>query len=170
MGTHLNDETALVKELVKDHYGSVYRFLYGLTRRAEDAEDLTQQSFVRAIQGIQRFDGRVPIRSWVLAIAYREFCKFRRRRPWLPLLADRPAAGDPYADLVDAQILLGALAGLPSEARGIFLLHHMEELPIPDIAEMLGVPEGTVKSRLFHVRKKLRHLLGERIAYAAETI
>lgn len=163
------DEAAM-NEMVSRHYACLYRFLFGLSRRAEDAEDLAQQTFIRALTGIERYDGRAPMRHWVLGIAYREFCKWRRRRLWLPLLSDRPSPGDAYADLIDAHALLEALSRLSNDARSVFLLHHVEELSIPDIAVALGLPEGTVKSRLFHARQRLRTLLGEEAAYVTEPV
>jgi len=157
---------AAMEELVTRHHRGLYRFLYGLSRCAEDAEDLTQQTLVRAIEAIHRYDGRAALRTWLFGIAFREFCKLRRRRQWLPLLGDRPTGDDPFGRLVEAQALLDALAKLSNDAKGVFLLHHVEGMTIPEIAETLNVPEGTVKSRLFTARERLRTLLGEETAYA----
>jgi len=146
--------------LVDRHHPPVYRFLYHLTRRVEDAEDLAQSTILRAIQAAGRYDGRAPMRSWLLGIAFREFGRFRRRRLWLPLIGDRPAA-DAFGPIHDGQALLTALARLQPDQRAVFLLRHVEEIPLAEIAAALDIPEGTVKSRLFAARTRLRTLLGE---------
>jgi RNA polymerase sigma-70 factor (ECF subfamily) len=151
-------EHGAMEHLVELHHASVYRFLRHLTRRVEDAEDLAQLTLIRAVRGASRYDGRVPLRSWLCAIAFREFTKFRRLRPWLPLIADRPAPEATEA-VIEAEALLAALARLPANSRAVFLLHHVEEMPVADIAASLAIPEGTVKSRLYTARQKLRILL-----------
>lgn len=152
--------------LVADHHASVFRFLRQLTRHTEDAEDLAQMTLVRVIEGAKRFDGRASLRGWILAIAFHEFTKFRRRRLWLPLRVDRPALGNDYDRLIEADALLDALARLPSVVRAAFLLHYVEDLSIGEIARSLGIPEGTVKSRLHTARTRLGALLEEEVSYA----
>lgn len=154
--------------LVARHHVPIYRFLRHLTRRVEDAEDLTQATIMRAVNGAGRYDGRAPMRTWLLAIAFHEYGRFRRRRLWLPLMTDRPAK-DEFGRVHDGEVLLAALAKLPEASRAVFLLHHVEELPVAEIAQALGIPEGTVKSRLFAARERLRTLLGEEDTHAAET-
>jgi RNA polymerase sigma-70 factor, ECF subfamily len=157
-----------LETLVDRHHATVYRFLRHLTRSVEDAEDLAQATILRAVAGAHRYDGRAPMRTWLLAIAFREFGRFRRRRLWLPLIGDRPAA-DEFGRIHDGEALLAALSRLPEASRAVVLLHHVEELPIGEIAITLGIPEGTVKSRLFSARGRLRTLLGEEVPYVTET-
>ncbi|CAN5593582.1 hypothetical protein BH11ARM2_BH11ARM2_04810 [soil metagenome] len=82
------------RTLAARHHPPVYRLLLHLTDRKEDAEDLAQASLLRTWQGIRRYDGRAPLRAWILGIAWHEFGRWRRVRPWLPLLQDR-SADDP---------------------------------------------------------------------------
>lgn len=159
-----------MEELVHRYHADIYRFLRHLTRRVEDAEDLAQQTLLRAVNGASRYDGRAAMRSWLLGIAFREFGRWRRRRLWLPLLADRPNPTDPYRDVVEAEALLKAIGELSALTRGVFLLHHVEDLSIVEIATTLGVPEGTVKSRLHAARSHLRTLLKEEDSYVIEPI
>lgn len=153
--------------LVERHHVPVYRFLRHMTRRNEDAEDLAQATFLRAISAAHRYDGRAPLRTWLYAIAYREYGRFRRRKLWLPLLSDRPAA-DRFGKIHEGEALLGALARLPEGLRTAFLLHYVEELPLAEVAAALGIPQGTVKSRLHAARARLRTLLGEEEKYVSE--
>ena len=154
-------EPQALDRLVAEHHAPVYRFLRGLARHPQEAEDLAQATFVRALERLDTYVGKAPLRSWLMGVAYHEFTRWRRRRLWLPLLADRPAPGDPYGDLAETEALLGALARLPDGLRAAFLLHHLEEMPVAEVALTLAIPEGTVKSRLHAARARLRLLLGE---------
>ena len=71
---------------------------------------------------------------------------------WLPLRVDRPAPDRPYDDFAEAEALLDAIGRLPDVLRAAFLMHHVEEIPLAEIALTLDVPEGTVKSRLHAAR------------------
>ena len=156
--------------LVTRHHADVYRFLRHLVRHRQEAEDLAQATFLRALDRLDGYAGTGSLRNWLFGIAYREFTGWRRRRLWLPLLADRPAPGDPFGDLAEAEALLAAIGRLPDALRATFLLHHVEEVSVAEIAETLAVPEGTVKSRLHAARARLRQLLGEEETYAPEPL
>ena len=84
---HESDARALDR-LVEEHHSALYRFLSQLTRNQHDAEDLTQQTLVRAIVGAAKFDGRASLRAWLLGIAFHEFTNHRRRRIFLPILSE----------------------------------------------------------------------------------
>ena len=147
--------------LVTRHHADVYRFLRGLTRHRQEAEDLAQRTFLRALDRLDSYSGTGSLRNWLFGIAYREFTGWRRRRLWLPLLADRPAPGDPFGDLADAEVLRSAIGRLPEGLRAAFLLHHVEEASVAEVALALALPEGTVKSRLHAARARLRQTLGD---------
>ena len=150
------------------HHTAIYRFLRQLTRHTQEAEDLTQATLIRAIARIETYGGYSSLRSWTLGIAFREFTRWRRRRLWLPILGECPAKGDPYGDLANAEALLDAIARLSDGARAAFLLYHVEELPVAEVATTLQIPEGTVKSRLHDARARLRTILEEEEIYAFE--
>ena len=162
-------ERSAMDALVLRHHADVYRFLRHLSRHVQEAEDLAQATFVRAFDRIDTYAGKAPLRSWLLGVAYREFTGWRRRRLWLPLLSDRLAPQSPYDDLAEAEALLGAIARLPVAQRAAFLLHHVEEVSVVEIAATLDVPVGTVKSRLHAARARLRILLNEEEAYVPGT-
>ena len=156
--------------LVQEHYAAIYRLLLHLTRRVHDAEDLAQQTFVRALRNLDKLRDDLPARSWLYAIAYREFLNWRRRRLWLPLTADRTAPGDAFARVADSDALLMALAKVKPDGRVVFLLHYVEEQSIQEIAKLLNIPEGTVKSRLHSARAGLKDLLTEEECYVPEFV
>lgn len=145
---------------VDEHQDDLYRFLRHLTRHVETAEDLTQQTFVKAIDSLSRFEGRCSMRTWMHRIAFREYAAWRRRHRILAPLNPSWAARDQgIADVADEQGLLDALGKLHPAHKEAFLLFEVQELSIEEIAQVTGDSVGTIKSRLHHARQKLRTLL-----------
>ena len=166
---HERDPGALDR-LVDLHHSAIFRFLNQLTRHQHDAEDLTQQTLVRAIVGAHKFDGRASFRAWLLGIAFHEFTRYRSRRVWLPMLKEFAASSSAIDSVDDSESIRLALSKLAPAARAIFLLHHVEELPVGEIAQTLNIPEGTVKSRLHTARAQLRtYLESGETPYVPET-
>lgn len=150
--------SAALEDFVRLYYGSVLRFMRHLTRHSEDAEDLTQQTFLTAKRSIRGFRGEASLRTWIHRVAFREYLRWkRRRRPFLPLPRGAAFEEAGYARCEEARWLEAALAGIPEAQRTAFILHYLQEMPIAEVAEVLNVPIGTVKSRLFHARESLRH-------------
>lgn len=165
-----NEPTA-IEDIAASHLPAVYRFLRHLTRREHDAEDLAQQTLLRAIAGARSFDGRASVRTWMLSIGFREYTKWRRRKPWLPLLADFALRSNSYEQLENKEVLLAALQRLPTVLQSVILLHYIEQQSITEISTALNIPEGTVKSRLHNAKSRLRAMLGpEELLYANESI
>jgi len=138
----------------------LYRFLRQLTRQREAAEDLTQQTFVRALKGLQRFEGNCSMRTWLHRIAYREYLRWRKRQRLLPPLSPwLRASHKEFETIEEADQLVRALDQLPPALREAFLMFEVQDLQIEEIAEITHSPIGTVKSRLHHARLKLREAL-----------
>lgn len=143
--------------LVRLHYARVFAFLMSLTRQRQDAEDLTQQTFVRAWRKIRRLDPRRPVLPWLLTIARREsIVMLRRRRPPPPaeaFAADpwTAAAGDPPA----RRLWELAARTLTHEACAALWLHYREELPLAEVARILGKRTGAIKTMLHRARASL---------------
>jgi RNA polymerase sigma-70 factor (ECF subfamily) len=154
--------------LVDRYHADVYRFLRQLTRHRQEAEDLAQQTLLKAIRKADQYSGRAPLKSWILGVAYREFTGWRRRRLWLPLFADQPEKRDPHSEIAEADALLKALSRLSDPLRATFLMHYVEELSIAEVAAALEISEGTVKSRLYNSRAQLRAHLTEEDPYVVE--
>jgi RNA polymerase sigma-70 factor (ECF subfamily) len=150
------------ERFVTEHYPDIFRLLRGLTGSEETAADLTQQTFVKAWQGIGTFEGRASLRTWLHRIAYHEYIHWLRdRREHAPLEAAAQLPALPEASDWELFHLPRALAQLTPELRDTFLLYNLQELSIAEIARILNVPAGTVKSRLFIARQRLRTLLLE---------
>jgi len=167
------DEAAFT-EIVRHFQRAVYRVAYALTRNASDADDLAQETFVRAYQAIGRFRVGEPLYPWLSRItvnlAYSLFRR-RRRRPETsiePLVeAGRQWAGgdDPAERAAEAERherLTQAFAELSPEHQAVLTLRVVEDLSYDDIARSLGVPAGTVMSRLSRARAELRARLRRR--------
>jgi RNA polymerase sigma-70 factor (ECF subfamily) len=155
--------------LVERYQGSVFGLCYRMLQHRQDAEDVTQETFLRALRAILGFDLARPIRPWLLEIAAnrcRTALSVRGRR--LQVVpggaveehADpRPLAGDPD-DL--AGELNRAVSRLRPEYRTVFLLYHEQNLSYDDIARSLDRPVGTVKTWLHRARAELAADLGRR--------
>lgn len=145
--------------ILREHRPAVTRLLLALSRRRDDAADLTQDTLLRALAKIDRYDGRVSLKTYLLAYAHREWLRSRRARLFLPLPPDLPDPRSDYdrADL--ARELRDALARIPAPMRVTFVMCEVEGLDHAEAALALGVPVGTVKSRLHHARLRLRAIL-----------
>ncbi|RYG43358.1 RNA polymerase sigma factor [bacterium] len=147
------------RTLAARHHAPAYRLLLHLTGRREDAEDLAQATLLRVWRGIGTYDGRAPLRAWILGIAWNEFGRWRRMRPWMPLLGERPSEEPGFRRAEESQRLAEALRSLTPPLRAAFLLCSVEQLSIAEAAAALSVPEGTIKRRLHDARARLRELL-----------
>jgi RNA polymerase sigma-70 factor (ECF subfamily) len=158
----LNGDKVAGERLVAENYPRIYRMLRCLTGCVEVAEDLTQQTFVHAWTALATYRGEAKLGTWLHRIAYHEYTHWlRARRDDVPLEA--------IADLPDLRAVQGlktvmlsrALQQLSDEHRETFLLYYVQELSVSEVAAVLDLPPGTVKSRLFTARKLLRNLLSD---------
>jgi RNA polymerase sigma-70 factor, ECF subfamily len=142
------------------YYDDIFRFMRHMTGHRETAEDLAQQVFVRAFEGLGRFRGDASMRTWLHQIAYREFVAWHRKHRWLEPLGFGRHAHDANIDRIDqSEALAMALRRIPAVNREAFLMFEVQDLSIDEIAEITGSPAGTVKSRLHEARKRLQLLL-----------
>jgi RNA polymerase sigma-70 factor (ECF subfamily) len=156
------DEAAFHR-LVDRHAQSLYRLAYSLIGNAADAEDVLQETFVGAFRGLGGFEARASVKTWLTRILLTQTAKWRRQRrrhPVEPIGENQPAgAAKPAAavDHVDQRIdVHAALLQLTPEHREILVLREFEHLAYDQIAQVLGVPRGTVESRLHRARLELR--------------
>jgi RNA polymerase sigma-70 factor (ECF subfamily) len=146
---------------VHRNYDGIYRLLRHLTRDTETAEDLAQQTFIKAIQALPSYRGEASHKTWLSRIAFREYIAWRRkRRIFLPLEMLSPKVDPNFASVEDGEALLSALHTLPAALREAFLLFEVQQMSIEEIAEVTSSPVGTVKSRLHHARTRLQTSLG----------
>ena len=147
--------------LVEQHYQSLYRYAYRLSGAAADAEDLTQEAFRKAIDRLPQLRDPERAKAWLFRIlrnAYLHRVRDARRHRSVPLdavgdLPDRPPEEPP--DIEPAR-LQQALDDLDEAFRTPLILFHFEEFSYADIAEQMGIPIGTVMSRIARGRAYLR--------------
>ncbi len=160
------DEQAFA-HLVKLYETRVYNMAYRITGSREDAEDITQETFLGIHSSMTRFKGASKLSTWIYRIAMNHCLEHtRRHRPeMLPLLDDvihSPSSNDPQLSAEQActsDAIQRALLGLSYEHRQVVVLHELQELTYSEIADSLGIPIGTVKSRLFNAMRRLKDLL-----------
>jgi RNA polymerase sigma factor (sigma-70 family) len=164
------------KELVKRHYDAVYRFFR--SKVGDDAPDLAQKTFLGCVEGIGKFREGYDFRSWLFAIAYRQLCKHFRDRAAERARLDfgtitafdlDPTPSSAMARSEEEQLLLAALRQIPLDMQVALELHYWERLTDADIAEVLDVPLGTIKSRIRRGRMLLRERL-EQLARSPEAL
>jgi RNA polymerase sigma-70 factor, ECF subfamily len=151
--------------LVRRHQRRVFALGLRWLRNADDADDLVQETFVRAWQGLARFDEARPFAPWVVTIAVnRAKTRLARARSdetvdeTLPWSGPSPEEGAERALL--ARAVHAAVDALPEEQRIVLHLRAVEDLSYREIAQALGIPMGTVMSRLSRAREALRKTLG----------
>jgi RNA polymerase sigma-70 factor (ECF subfamily) len=150
-----------VEELVDAHYTALYRYAYRLSGAAAEAEDLTQETFCQAQHKLEQLRDWDRARAWLFSIlrnAYLHRARARKAENRVPLddvgeLPDR--LPDPLPE-VDAGQLQDALNDLPEVYRTPIILYYFEDFSYRDIADQMGVPLGTVMSRLARAKAFLR--------------
>jgi RNA polymerase sigma-70 factor (ECF subfamily) len=147
-------------------HGQIYRWLRYLCASQDAAQELTQDTFVEALQAITRYEGRASLSTWLHRVAYYRYTHWlrerRRETRWLaPLEAAESTIDDSGSSHWEALCLKEALSQLSEDHRDTFVLHYVQQLSVLEVAEVLNVPAGTVQSRLFHARKRLRELLSD---------
>ena len=144
--------------LYQQYAGRVLAFARQLSGCRAEAEDLTQEAFVAAFRGLNRFRGQSALLTWLLGIVLRRW-RDGRRRPPLLLSPASPEGGDISGPTVTRVILQDALAALPEPQRVAFLLVAAQGLTHREAAAALGEPLGTVKWRVADAARRLRVLL-----------
>jgi RNA polymerase sigma-70 factor, ECF subfamily len=165
----LHDRTSYFDDTLWPHLRAAYNFARWLVRNDHDAEDVVQESFVKAYQALDRFRGGDP-RAWLLAIVRNTAMTLVRSRPSAPAADRLPEPVDqgpgPEEALIAAarrRRIRSAIEQLPGEFRETLILRELEGLPYKEIASIVNVPIGTVMSRLARARKLLMtELVAER--------
>ncbi len=150
-----------VETLVTQHAQTVFRYAYRLSGSVADAEDLTQETFLLAAKNIAQLENPERAQGWLLAITRNVFLR-QRRGPHVTLLDDMAAAAvESQSDSndTDEQLIQIAIQSLPEQQRVMILMFYFEDMSYKDIAQELGIPIGTVMSRLARAKAALRKKL-----------
>lgn len=169
------DREQAVESLVRQHSQLVYRIAYAVLRRHHDAEDATQETFMRVLRYSSKLDAVDDPRTWLARIAWRvavDRSKLRGRTREIPLDdTDKPIAETASPDALADAALQGAqlsaaleklIASLPAKLREPLILSTIEEMSPREVAFTLGIQESAVRSRIF----RARHILKEKLQQA----
>jgi len=148
--------------IAKDHYEAVYRFC---ARRVgvDRAPDVAQETFLTAQKVLHKFRGESSLSTWLFGIAHNECRRESRRYRFEPVSLEidlsSASTGNSEGALVDKEALRVAMARLSDEHREVVMLHELDGLTYEEVAAILNIPIGTVKSRLHHAFLNLRKSL-----------
>ena len=164
MAKCLRGESAAFEPLVTRYERVLFSVALRLIGEYEDARDATQNAFVKAFEQLHRYDPQRRFFSWLYRIAVNECLNARRaRKPSEPLHEEFESGSGPFEAFAEVEArsrIDQALKTLSFEYREVIVLRHFVDLSYEEMAEATGVPEKTVKSRLFSARQKLAGLLG----------
>ena len=169
------DETAF-QDLVERHSRAVFRLAYRMTGNEHDAEDVVQETFLRAYRRLSQFEERANFGSWLYRIAancaYDSLRSRKRRQDQAPLPEQEEQDEAMHGAVVDApsperlvfsgqvqRRVQSAMARLSERERAAFVLRHFEQLSTREIGDALGLDEGAVKHSVFRAVRKLREAL-----------
>ncbi len=153
-----------IEQLLTRWQPRLWRYALRLTGREDAAWDVLQETLMSITRSIRKLDDPTRFRRWAYTILTRRVTDWRRRRgravPTADLHEDEVARDDRRPDPpADVTMVREALARLPGDRQALLSLHYMEGFEIWEMAEILRIPEGTVKSRLFHARRQLREII-----------
>ena len=171
----LGGETALFELLMRRHNQRLYRVARGIVGDDAEAEDVTQEAYVRAFQHLGQFAGRAKFSTWLTRIAVHEASARRRRRgrqidveESIPALASTAAGPEQRAaDQELGRAIEAAIDALPVVYGAVFMLREVEGLSTAETAACLEINEETVKTRLHRARALLRNHITARVGAAA---
>jgi len=164
------NEALAIETLVHLFYADVYRLSFSILNDHQEAEDVTQETFIAAATGLDRFRGDSKIKTWLFGIAI-NVCRSRMRKlrsrqmlqsalESLHFLRPRQQTPEEAAEHTETRLQLqNAIQALDEKHRLPVILHYIHDLTVPEIAETLNAEPGTVYSRLHYARKKLHALL-----------
>lgn len=166
----LSGQTQAFGMLVERYDRAVYHLAYRTLRNQEEARDAAQEAFFKAFRSLRTFKPGSKFSTWIFAIAYHACCDrlSRKKRCANEELSDRAdtAAGPEMQAIAsdEARRLRAAIAALPEKYRTAITLYHLQGRQYDEIATVLGIPIGTVKTHLFRAKEQLRRILNEETA------
>jgi len=167
IGRIANGDRLAMQVLFARHHVRVFRFVLRLVREEATAEDLISEGFLDVWRQAGKFEGRSQVSTWLLAIARFKALSVLRRKPEQELDEETAEAIEDTSDTPDvvlekkqkSDLIRKCLSGLSAEHREIIDLVYYHEKSVEEVAEIVGIPEATVKTRMFYARKKLAELL-----------
>lgn len=145
---------------VRDHKDTVFRVAFSYMKNRDDADDITQNVFLKLFRSDIAFENPEHLRSWLIRVAINE-CKSVFRTPWRKMENIEDYAEQLAMPSPKHTELLSMVMSMPEKYRVIIYLFYYEEYSTEEIAELLGVPPATIRTRLARGRKRLKNILTE---------
>ena len=175
----LDGDPEAYRVLVERYERRIYHVVYGMVRSQEDARDLAQDAFVKAFQNLHRFRLESKFYTWLCRIAMNLSIDHLRKMKHRSHAAfdDERGASDgaqvvrlssrrdnPSENVARQQVyrqIMDAVEELPEDQKQVLVLRELEDMPYKEISDVLGIPEGTVMSRLYYARRRLQEVLAD---------
>ena len=163
------DRRAVWNDLMSTYGKDVWNFAFSMTRKWDQADDITQEVFIKAYRNLHTFRCESSIKTWLLAITrnmvldYRKSA-FLRKVTLVDVFKGQATGRSAEGEVIETMAvndMWKQVLKLPHKYREAVILFAHHQLSMKEMAELLGVSEGTVKSRLFHARKKLAEIRGD---------
>lgn len=164
-----SDQKAILHELMTAYGKDVWNYAYSMTRKQDQADDITQEVFIKVYRNLYTFRCESSVKTWLLAITRNMTLDYRRSAfyrkvtlvDFLTSFGEQAATSQPEKEVVERMTIndmWDMVLKLPAKYREVLILYAHHQLSMKEIAEVLGVSEGTVKSRLFHARNKISRM------------
>ena len=152
------------REIIARHGTDVLRFVSRTVHCHEDAEEVTQDVFVRALRSLERYDeGRASMRTWLMHIAYNEVVRYHERQNKRPTMVQLDEQRDDTPDSADNDLrrdaLESAIQRLPDDERMLISMRYVDGLSIREIAFVTGMKEQNLPVRLQRIRERLKNII-----------
>jgi RNA polymerase sigma-70 factor (ECF subfamily) len=174
----INGDQEAYSKLLRKYKGAIYSMIYKMVRNKQDTEDLVQEAFIKAFSSLTSFNDEYAFSTWLFKIATNNCIDYLRKKKLKTLSIDKPLdseEGDLFIELADKQEnpengLLDrekkskidiAIDSLPPIYRYTIILRHKEDKSYEEISQILNIPIGTVKARIFRAREMLKIALKE---------
>jgi RNA polymerase sigma-70 factor (ECF subfamily) len=157
------DKKAILHELMTAYGNDVWNYAFSITRKWEQADDITQEVFLKVYRNLFTFRSESSVKTWLLAITrntaldYKKSA-FLRKVTLVDYIAEKGAQRSAELEVIEkmsANEIWSMVLSLPIKYREVLILHGHYQLTMKEIAQVLGIREGTVKSRLHHARLKI---------------
>lgn len=166
-----------LEQWISDYGKDIYSFCKYLTRNSADADDLYQDTFLLAMEQVERLDEKDNVKGYLISVAVKIWHNRIRKKSWRNRIAgeillepekqetvtadNEQAAEETFLAAEERRKIREEIERLPDHQRVVVLLHYMQGLGVDEIGRLLSIPAGTVKSRLHQARKRLQKKLAE---------
>lgn len=161
--TETTDTRAVLRDLMTAYGNDVWNYAYSLCRSPDQADDITQEVFLKVYRKLSSFRGESSIKTWLLAITRHTAFDMKRSSFWnrikssdvFQLGGTQPSAEHEAIEKLAVNDIWAKVMALPVKYREVLILYAHYQLSMKEMAQILDLSEGTVKSRLFHARAKI---------------